>query len=233
VAYLDVERMDESMFDDKSQVPSRSGARYHIMTIDPTSLAFELTPIGSVLPRFAMAKNATSLLVDATVQQVRGEAKLKATLDSSGRLTVDVRLFGSTSSLFGAFDLDTRAYAPFGGPAASLDRFVQMGDATRVFTLKATADGMGGDLYRIDLDAKTATSLGTSLRDIGLFADATTMLLRERLPALQVQTNAGSSWYRRERYCFSLDGIACFASVDFQDSKPFQTGPTCTSYHDC
>jgi hypothetical protein len=233
VAYLDVERIDESMFTDKSQIPSRTGARYHIMTFDPASLDFLLTPVGNVLPRFAMAKNGQSLLVDATVEQVRGEAKVKATLDSSGRLTVDVQVFGNSNSLFGSFDLDTRAYAPFGGPAASLDRFVQMGDATRVFTLKATADGMGGDLYRIDLDTKTATSLGTSLRDIGLFADAKTMLLRERLPAVQVQTKAGSSWYRRERYCFSLDGVSCFASVDFQDSKPFQTGPTCTSYHDC
>jgi hypothetical protein len=233
VAYLDVERMDESMFDDKTQVPSRDGARYHILTLDPATLAFELSPVGNVLPRFAMSKNGRALLVDATVQQIRGEAKVRATLDTSGRLTVNVQVFGSGNSLFGAFDLDSRTYTPFGGPAASLDRFVQMGDATRVFTLKATADGLGGDLYRIDLDAKTATSLGTSLRDIGLLADAKTMLLRERLPAVQVQTKSGSSWYRRERYCFSLDGIACSASVEFQDSKPFQTGPTCTSYHDC
>jgi hypothetical protein len=233
VAYLDVQRMDETMFDDKSQVPSRDGPRYHILMLDPRSLSFELAPIGNVLPRFAMEKSGGALLVDATVQQIRGEASVRATLDSSGRLAVDVHAFGTSSSLFGSFDLETRSYAPFAGPAASLDRFVQMGDATRVFTLKATADGLGGDLYRIDLDAKTATSLGTSLRDIGLLADAETMVLRERLPALQVQTSAGSSWYRRERYCFSLDGIVCFASVEFQDSTPFQTGPTCTSYHDC
>jgi hypothetical protein len=233
VAYLDVQRMDESMFDDKNQIPSRSGARYHIMTLDPASLGFELSPVGDVLPRFAMAKSGRALLVDATVQQIRGEAKVRATLDTSGRLKVDVQVFGTNRSLFGSFDLATRAYAPFGGPAASLDRFVQMGDATRIFTLKATADGMGGDLYRIDLDTKTATSLGTSLRDIGLFADAKTMLLRERLPAVSQQTQSGTSWFRRERYCFSLDGITCFASVEFQDSKPFQTGPTCTSYHDC
>jgi hypothetical protein len=233
VAYLDVQRMDPSMFDDPAKVPSQTGERYHIMTIDPASLAYQLDPVGNVLPRFALGKDGRSLLVDATVQQLRGEAKVQATLDTSGRLTVDVRVFGNVDSLFGSFDLDAHAYAPFGGPAASLDRFVQMGDATRVFTLKATADGMGGDLYRIDLDAKHATSLGMNLRDIGLFADAKTMLLRERLPAVQVQTGGTSSWYRRERYCFSLDGVTCFASVEFQDSKPFQTGPTCTSYHDC
>jgi hypothetical protein len=48
-----------------------------------------------------------------------------------------------------------------------------------------------------------------------------------------VTTSSGSSWYRREKFCFSLDGIACFASIEFEDSTPFQTGPTCTSYHDC
>jgi hypothetical protein len=122
---------------------------------------------------------------------------------------VNVRVFGNSNSLFGLFDLDAHTYTPFSGPAASLDRFVQMGDAARVFTLKLTADGMGGDLYRIDLDSKTATSLGTSLRDIGLFPDGKAMLLRERLPAAKVQTSAGISWYRREKYCFSLDGITC------------------------
>src|SRR5882672_1883735 len=57
VAYLDVQRMDAAMFDDQTKVPSKTGARYHIMTIDPKSLDYQLTEIGSVLPRFAMAKS--------------------------------------------------------------------------------------------------------------------------------------------------------------------------------
>jgi hypothetical protein len=233
VAYLDVQRMDPSMFDDKSKVPDASGKRYHIMTIDPKTLSFDLTPVGDVLPRFAMAKTGNQLLVDATVQQFRGGATAQATIDSSGRLTVKVELFGKTDSLFGVFDLDSRAYVPFTGPAAPLDRFVQMGDADRVFTLKTRADGSGGDLYRIDLGAKTATSLDKSLRDIGLLADGTTLLLRERLPAVQVKTNTEVDWYRHEQYCFSLDGITCLSTVEFTDSKPFQTGPACNDYHDC
>ena len=233
VAYLDVERMDEAMFTDKAKIPSRSGARYHIMTIDPKTLAYDLSPVGNVLPRFAMAKDGKALLVDATVQQVRGEATVKATIDGSGRVTVAVELFGKSASLFGLFDLEAKTYAPFGGPAASLDRFVQMGDGARVFTLKLSADGSGGDLYRIDVQAKTATSLGKNLRDIGLLADQKTMLLRERLPAVQVKTNTSVDWFRREKYCFSLDGITCTSEIEFQDSKPFQSGPSCTDYHDC
>jgi hypothetical protein len=233
VAYLDVNRMDPSMFDDKSKVPDAGGKRYHIMTIDPKTLAFDLAPVGDVLPRFAMTKDGKSLLVDATVQQLRGEAKAKATIDSSGHFTVSVEVFGKTDSLFGVFDLDAKTYAPIAGEPATLDRFVQMGDADRVFTLKMRADGTGGDLYRIDIAAKTATSLHRDLRDIGLFADGKTMLLRERLPAVQVTSGSTISWYRREQYCFSLDGVTCLSLVEFTDSKPFQTGAACTDYHDC
>ena len=233
VAYLDVQRMDASMFDDKSTVPDASGKRYHIMTIDPKTLAFDLTPVGDVLPRFAMTKSGTQLLVDATVQQVRGEATLNATIDTSGKLTVSFDLFGKTDSLFGVFDLDTRTYVPFTGTPATLDRFVQMGDGSRVFTLKTRADGTGGDLYRIDIGAHAVVSLDKSLRDIGLLADGQTMILRERLPAVQVTTSTSVDWYRHERYCFSLDGVTCLSSVEFTDSKPFQSGAACTDYHDC
>jgi len=233
IAYLDVERMDASMFDDKSKVPSATSPRYHILTIDPVTLDYDLAPVGDLLPRFVLTKDGHTLLVDATVQLIRGEAKLQATIDSSGKFTVDVKLFGSISSQLGLFDTLTQQFQSISGSAASLDRFVQLADAATVYTLKMTSDGLGGDLYRIDMGLKSATSLGTSLRDIGLLADGKTLVLRERLPAVQVQTSAGSDWYRRERFCLSLDGSACQVSIDFQDSVPFQSGPTCTSYHDC
>ena len=233
VAYLDVKRMDASMFDDPAQVPALTGPRYHVMRIDPKTLAFDLLPIGEVLPRFALGRDGKTLLVDATVQQYRGEANVKASIDSSGHLTASFSVFGKVDSLFGALDLTSGTYTPFTGSFAALDRFVQMKDQKRVFTLKLRADGSGGDLYRIDLEQGATTPLNKSLRDIGLLADGTTLLLRERLPAAQVTVGATVSWYRRERYCLSLDGVTCGVSVDFQDSVPFQSGPTCTDYHDC
>ena len=233
IAYLDVERMDASMFKDPAMVPSSTGPRYYIMVIDPTTLEYTLSPIGDLLPRFVLSRDGHNLIVDATVQQIRGEAKVTATIDSSGKFTVDVKLFGSINSQLGLFDTLTSQYQPLSGAAARLDRLVQLSNATQVYTLKMTADGLGGDLYRIDLTAAAATSLGVNLRDIGLLADGTTLVLRERLPAIQVQTNGRSDWYRRERFCFSLDGLTCESSIDFQDSTPFQSGPTCTSYHDC
>jgi hypothetical protein len=108
-----------------------------------------------------------------------------------------------------------------------------MADGVHVYTLKMTPDGLGGDLYRIDLDAQASVSLGKSLRDIGLLADGKTLVLRERLPAVQVQTSTGFDWYRHEKYCFSLDGVTCMDEIEFQDSKPFQSGTACTDYHDC
>lgn len=233
VAYLDVERMDPSMFKDASQVPSKSGKRYHIMTIDPGSLDFKLSPIGDVLPRFVLSKDGEQLLVDATVTLVRGEATVKATLDSSGKVTASFSVFGESESLFGAFDLGAKKYTPFTGQPASLDRFVQMGDAERVFTLKMRTDGMGGDLYRIDLGEGEATSMNRQLRDIGLLPDGATLLLRERLPAVQRTEGASINWYRAERYTLSIDGVTAGLSVDFVDSVPFQTGSACTDYHDC
>jgi len=233
VAYLDMKRIDESMFDDKSQIPSKSGAQFHIMTIDPKTLAFTLSPVGNVLPRFAMAKDGQKLLVDATVHSVRAEAKVEATIDPSGKLKISMSLFGQSESLFGTFDLTTKRYTPFAGAPARLDRFVQMGDRKRVFSLATSWDGMGGDLHRVDLDGHVSTSLGKSLRDIGVLADGKTLVLRERLPAARVEVNGTFEWYRREQFCFSLDGVTCSSTVEHQDTTPFLVGQSCVESHDC
>ena len=232
VAYLDMERIDPSMFPDASKIPDKSGPRYHIMQIDPASLAYTLTPVGDVLPRFAMTRDGSKLLVDATVTLVRGGVSVKASIGSDG-VSVSANLFGGSESLFGVFDLDQRVYAPITGPKASLDRFVQMGDNAHVFGLTMTPDGLGGDLYRIDIDAHAVTAFGRSYRDIGLLPDGKSLLLRQRLPAGSTQAGGTISWFRRESYCVSLDGITCEWSLDFQDTKPFSTGTVCEGSHDC
>jgi hypothetical protein len=233
VAYLDTQRMIPSMFADPAKVPPTSGPRYHIMRIDPATLSYDLTPIGDLLPRFVMTRDGSALLVDATVERVRGEASLKVNIDSNGKLKVSLKVFGSIDTLFGVFDLEQATFASITGPAASLDRFVQMGDCQRVFTLADRADGMGGDLYRIDIQARTTANLNLSLRDIGLLPDGATLLLRERLPAAKVQVGTRIDWYRRERYWLTLDGINATWTLDYQDATAFQSGPQCTSYHDC
>lgn len=213
VAYLDTKRIDPLMFDDKTQIPPADGPQYHLMMINPQSLAFDLHAIGATLPRFAPAKDGRSLLVDASVSVVRSEASASFSIDSSGKISAEVKgAFGDTSgSLFGVFDLTTKTYVPFAGPAASLDRFVQLGDGSRVFTLKD--NGRGGDLFGIDVGARTSFDLGMSLRDIGILPDGVTLVLRIRLTPT-------ADGYLREEFCISQDGRTCTAEIQYKSPVP-------------
>jgi hypothetical protein len=213
VAYLDTKRMDPAMFDDQAQVPGAGAAQYQLMLIEPRSTKFELAPIGAQLPRFAPTRDGQSLLVDASVQVVRSEATASITIDPSGKITAQVGgAFGDTSgSLFGVFDLQTKSYVPFTGPAASLDRFVQLGDGSQVFTLKD--NGRGGDLFGIDVGARTSTDLGRSLRDIGILPDGKTLVLRIRLEPT-------ADGYLREELCFSTDGRTCSSTIQYRSPTP-------------
>jgi hypothetical protein len=213
VAYLDMKRIDPAMFDDKSQIPPADAAQYHLMTIEPKSMKFDLHSIGASLPRFAPAKDGKSLLVDASVSIVRSEASASISIDPSGKITAEVKgAFGDNSgSLFGVFDLQTNTYVPFAGPAASLDRFVQLGDGSRVFTLKN--NGRGGDLFSIDVSARASFDLGRSLRDIGILPDGKTLVLRIRLEPT-------SDGYLREEFCFTTDAQTCNVSIQYKSPVP-------------
>lgn len=213
VAYLDTKRMDPAMFESKSQVPGAGADQYQLMLIDPSTLKFDLAPIGAELPRFAPSKDGKSLLVDASVAIVRNEASASVSIDSSGKITAELEgAFGDKSgSLFGVFDLDAKKYVPFAGPAAALDRFVQLGDGSQVFTLRD--NGSGGDLFAIDVAARSSLDLGRSLRDIGILPDGRTLVLRIRLEPT-------SDGYLREQFCFSLDARTCTTSIDYQSPTP-------------
>lgn len=228
VAYLDTARMDPAMFDDKSQVPGSGADPYHLMVIDTQTLKFTLTPIGHSLPRFAMARDGKQLLVDASVRIERISAQAKVTIDPNGVRVEASATFGSDAP-FGVFDLQSLKYTAFSGPVAALDRFVQTSEQ-KVFTLKATADGLGGDLYAVDLSAHTTVSLNRSLRDIGILPDGKTLLLRIRLPAVQ----RSDGYHRKEQVCFSLDGLTCTSTVEYESTLPIPgSTATCSDYHDC
>jgi len=222
VAYLDTKRMDPSMFDDKSKVPSTSGDQFHLMVIDPTSLGFTLSPIGNALPRFALTQDGQGLLVDATVKALRGGAYAGVTLGPDG-LVAEAGVFGGAKSPFGYFDLASRAFTPFQGPGAALDRFVQATDG-KVYTLKMQADGLGGALFSIDLATKTTVDLSRSLRDVGILADGRTLILRIRLPAASID----GQLYTQEDYCFAKDPGVCDFTIHYQSKTPV---PSCE--HDC
>ena len=222
VAYLDTKRMDPAMFVDKKQVPSTSGDSFHLMVIDPTSLAFTLSPIGNALPRFAMTLDGHGLLVDATVKALRGGAYANVTLGPDG-LVAEAGVFGGVKSPFGYFDLDARAFTAFQGPGAALDRFVQTKDG-KVYTLKTQSDGLGGALFSIDLGTKTTVDLSRSLRDVGILPDGRTLILRIRLPAASIN----GQLFTQEDYCFATDPSVCDFTIHYQSKTPV---PSCE--HDC
>ncbi len=233
VAYLDMERIDRTMFDDPEQIPDAAGPRYHVMVIEPSTLEFSLTPIGDALPRFAMTSDGKSLLVDASVAVRREKVEVNAevTLDSNGlHGSLEVQVFAKDAP-FGAFDLETLEYSPFSGPAANLDRFVMPKNGGDVYTLKLRSDGLGGDLYRIGLEAGAVEDLGRSLRDIGLLPDGETLVLRIRSAPLTVEGGVRL----QEEYCLSLDGETCRSTISFTSSIVFES-EYCSNpenYHDC
>ncbi|HSO33315.1 MAG TPA: hypothetical protein VLT33_12365 [Labilithrix sp.] len=230
VAYLDVKRMDPKMFADPKQVPWKDGQRYHLMTIDPATLAFALAPIGNAIPRFAMTNDGRGLLVDASAKVTsRTVAAARASVSIgpdgvSGSVETNLDVFGSASA-FGTFDLATQTFSSFSGPTAPLDRFVQLG-SRYVLTLGKRADGLGGTPYLIDLQARATWQLqgnfGSGVRDVGLAADGVTAHVRLRLPA---NVHDGG-FYSREGLCSSTTG-ECGVSLTatYEASVPFALVP--------
>jgi hypothetical protein len=233
VAYLDVKRMDPAMFDDPKQVPWVDGPRYHLMTIEPSTLRYSLEPIGNAIPRFAMTPDGNGLLVDASAKakatsRTKIAARAGISIGPDGIVAdaeINVDIFGSGAA-FGYFDLATQSFNAFSGPKAPLDRFVQFGNGRYVLTLENRADGQGGDPYLIDLGARATWQLssnyGNGIRDVGLSADGAYALLRLRLPA----NIHDGGYYGREGLCVSADGTcgATFTAT-FEASFPFALVP--------
>jgi hypothetical protein len=231
VAYLDVKRMDPAMFEDPRQVPWKDGQRYHLMTIDPATLAFQLAPIGNAIPRFAMTTDGRGLLVDASTKHTSRTviaARASASIGPDGvtaGVETNLDVFGS-SSAFGFFDLTTQSFSAFSGPVAPLDRFVQLASGRYVLTLGKRADGLGGVPFLIDLWAKTTLQLqgnyGSGVRDVGLAADGVTAQLRLRLPA---NVHDGG-FYSREGLCASTTGTCgTTLTATYEASVPFAMIP--------
>jgi len=131
---------------------------------------------------------------------VRNEARASITFDpANGKISAEVKgAFGDASgSLFGVFDLQSMTYVPFSGPGAALDRFVQLGDGSRVFTLKD--NGRGGDLFAIDVAARTSADPGKSLRDIGILPAAARSSCESASSRRRTATSARSSASRQMR----------------------------------
>jgi len=230
LAYLDVARMDAAMFDDPAQVPWKDGQRYHLMTIDPVTLRFQLAPIGNAIPRFALTADGRGVLVDASSKassRTKIAARASIEIGSDGvRASAEVNLdvFGS-SAAFGYFDLASQSFTPFSGPRAPLDRFVQLAGGRYVVSLERLPDGTGAP-HLIDLTSRVTMRLAGNyqrgVRDVGLADGGARAFVRVRLPA--VIHDGG--YYGRESLCISSDG-SCGATFDatYEATTPFAPVP--------
>lgn len=109
VAFMDLDNLDESLFDSPEDIPQNSASRYHLMFIDVATLKFDTIEIGDNLPRYAMTPDGQMLLIDASTwfQDAR------------------IRLL----------DIPTRTLQMVAGPDVRLNNYVITSDSTNVFLL--------------------------------------------------------------------------------------------------
>jgi DNA-binding beta-propeller fold protein YncE len=108
IGFLDLEEVDESLFDDPEQIPD-SNDRYHLMFIDAATLGYDFLAVGDQLPRYAMTPDGKVLLVDTT------------------GWFEDLRMR--------VVDIEARSIAEVEGAPVRLDAFVVTSDSRRVFLL--------------------------------------------------------------------------------------------------
>jgi hypothetical protein len=108
-AFIDLENVDESLFDSPDDIPDEADGRYHLMFIDSRDLGFDTLPVGDSLPRYALTPNGKMLLVDS------------ASWFDDGKLRV--------------LDIASREIRSISGPDVRLDDYVITTDSTRVFLL--------------------------------------------------------------------------------------------------
>lgn len=109
VAFMDTENLDESLFDDPSQIPSPPESRYYIMVINTKNLRFESYPIGEELPRYALTPDGNILLID--FDMAWGEASMRI------------------------LDLVTGIMNHVTGPVIQMDEYVFTRDSTRAYII--------------------------------------------------------------------------------------------------
>jgi DNA-binding beta-propeller fold protein YncE len=109
IGFLDMNAIDESLFDDKTQIPGEDAAQYHVMLIDTKTLKFELVELGDTLPRYAVSPDGKLLLIDADAWLEDGRIRL--------------------------LDVKTRTIAPVKGPDLRLEHYAVTRDSQRVFLL--------------------------------------------------------------------------------------------------
>jgi hypothetical protein len=159
VGFLDMQALDESLFDDPSDIPG-ADTRYHLMVIDTEALSYDFYAYGAALPRYAMTPDGKVLLVDEL-------------LGVNGRI----------------FDIEQGEYREISGPLGSFEMLGFSSDSSQAYVLSdliahgSTADGLWYDyqLYHLDIAEGASRLLPTAFRprNVNVSPDDERLFLRK------------------------------------------------------
>ena len=168
LAYLDVERVDASLFEDPSEIPAEGGPRYHLMLLDPRTLEYDVVAVGDVLPRFAFTHDAETILVDSNDVSESATYGVRVQPGAQG---VEATTFQKTSSShLGLLDWSTQVYRPIEGPIVRLDRWIELPSGGNVVAVSA-AGRSTGPFASVDLATATSHRYEREAGDVGLLPD--------------------------------------------------------------
>jgi hypothetical protein len=111
IAFINMNNVDEELFDHPAQIPSKEQGIFHLMLINVSDLSFKTLPLGDVLPRYALTPDGQMLLIDDAYTLYSGEAR--------------VRLL----------DVDTLDINDVEGPGVQLRHFVLTSDSKRALLI--------------------------------------------------------------------------------------------------
>ena len=111
IAFINMNNVEEHLFDDPSQIPSKEDGIYHLMLINTSDLSFKTLPLGDRLPRYALTPNGQMLLID------------------------DAQVFGREDAQVRILDIDTLTLQPVVGPSVRLLHYVLTSDSSRALLI--------------------------------------------------------------------------------------------------
>lgn len=184
VGFLDMQALDETLFDDPETIPPND-TRYHLMIIDTEELTYEFAPFGQNIPRYAPTPNGEALIVD---DFSAGEASI---FDVATRTFRPVEGVATVDAL--SFSSDSKAAYVLSKPELHGEAEVS----------GESEDGEGEvwldfSLFHLDVEEAKAVSLPTTFRprNINISPDDTRLFLRESATEICVYSLADQACER-------------------------------------
>jgi hypothetical protein len=176
VGFLDMNLIDETLFDDPALIPTDE-TRFHLMVLDTQTLEYTFHAFGDQLPRYAMTPDGGVLLVDVA-------------LSETARL----------------FDIATATFHDIDGPAIGYEQLSFSSDSSHAYVLSdvevtvSTSDDLVVDyqLYDLSIVDMQVNALPTDFRprNVNIAPDDATLFLRKDAAQICIYSLATQSCER-------------------------------------